>query len=76
MVKMKTIGFEAKLDEGFKIEVRAGTHVMIVDQVKAGGGMDVGPRPLEYLLRRLPAALALSQESSPCRSASRLKAWI
>jgi uncharacterized OsmC-like protein len=50
MAKMKTIGIAAKLDEKFKIEVKAGDHTMYVDQTKAGGGTDAGPTPLEYFL--------------------------
>ncbi len=53
MAKMKTIGIEAKLDEKFKIEVKAGDHVMYVDQTKAGGGTDAGPTPLEYFFASL-----------------------
>jgi len=51
MAKMKTIGIEAKLDEKFKIEVKAGDHIMYVDQTKADGGTDAGPTPLEYFFR-------------------------
>jgi uncharacterized OsmC-like protein len=57
MAKMKTIAVEAKLDEKFKIEVKAGNHVMIVDQAKAGGGMDAGPSPLEYLFASLAGCI-------------------
>jgi uncharacterized OsmC-like protein len=57
MAKMKTIGVEAKLDEKFKIEVKAGEHVMIVDQPKAGGGTDAGPTPLEYLFASLAGCI-------------------
>jgi uncharacterized OsmC-like protein len=49
MAKMKTIGVEARLDEKFKIEVKAGEHLMVVDQPKAGGGTDSGAMPPEYL---------------------------
>ena len=57
MAKMKTVGVEAKLDEKFKIEVKAVNHVMIVDQAKAGGGMDAGPSPLEYLFAALAGCI-------------------
>lgn len=53
MAKMKTIGVEANLDDKFRIEVKAGNHVMIVDQTEGGGGMDAGPSPLEYLFASL-----------------------
>ena len=57
MAKMKTIGIEAKLDEKFKIEVKAGDHVMYIDQTKAGGGTDAGPNPLEYLFASLAGCI-------------------
>ncbi|MFH1079955.1 MAG: OsmC family protein [Pseudomonadota bacterium] len=57
MAKMKTISVEAKLDEKFKIEVKAGEHIMVVDQPKAGGGMDAGPSPLEYLFASLAGCI-------------------
>ena len=53
MAKMKTIGITAKLDEKFKIEVKAGDHTMYVDQTKAGGGTDAGANPLEYFFASL-----------------------
>jgi uncharacterized OsmC-like protein len=49
MAKMRTIGIEAKLDEKFKIEVKAGNHIICLDQTKAGGGTDAGATPLECL---------------------------
>lgn len=57
MAKMKTVGVEARLDEKFRIEVKAANHVMIVDQTKAGGGMDAGPSPLEYLFASLAGCI-------------------
>lgn len=57
MTKMKTIGIEAKLDEKFKIEVKAGNHTMYVDQKKAGGGTDAGATPLEYFLASLAGCI-------------------
>lgn len=57
MAKMKTIGIEAKLDEKFKIEVKAGDHIMYVDQTKAGGGTDAGPNPLQYLFASLAGCI-------------------
>ena len=53
MAKMKTISIAAKLDEKFKIEVKAGDHVMNIDQTKAGGGTDAGATPLEYFFASL-----------------------
>lgn len=57
MAKMKTIGVEAKLDEKFKIEVKAGDHIMYVDQTKAGGGNDAGANPLEYFFASLAGCI-------------------
>lgn len=57
MAKMKTISVEAKLDEKFKIEVKAGEHLIVVDQPKAGGGTDAGPSPLEYLFASLAGCI-------------------
>lgn len=57
MAKMKTIGIEAKLDDKFKIEVKAGDHIMYVDQTKAGGGTDAGATPLEYLFASLAGCI-------------------
>jgi putative redox protein len=57
MAKMKTISVEAKLDEKFKIEVKAGEHLMVVDQPKAGGGTDAGATPLEYLFASLAGCI-------------------
>jgi uncharacterized OsmC-like protein len=57
MAKMKTISVEAKLDEKFKIEVKAGEHLLVVDQPKAGGGTDAGATPLEYLFASLAGCI-------------------
>ena len=58
MAKMKTIRIEAKLDEKFKVDVKAGNHTLYVDQPKAGGGNDEGPNPIEYLLTSLAGCIA------------------
>jgi uncharacterized OsmC-like protein len=57
MAKMKTIGIAAKLDEKFKIEVKAGDHTMYIDQTKAGGGTDAGATPLEYFFASLAGCI-------------------
>jgi uncharacterized OsmC-like protein len=57
MAKMKTIGIEAKLDEQFKITVKAGDHTMYIDQTKAGGGTDAGATPLEYFFASLAGCI-------------------
>ncbi len=45
----KNVSVDAVLLEGYKIEVKSRQHVSIVDQPPAGGGVDAGPTPLEYL---------------------------
>lgn len=45
----KKVSVDAVLLEGYKIEARSRQHVSIVDQPPAGGGVDSGPTPLEYL---------------------------
>jgi uncharacterized OsmC-like protein len=45
MAKMKTVSIEAKSDEKFKVEVKAGSHTIYVDQPTTGGGTDAGPKP-------------------------------
>ena len=57
MAKMRTAGIEAKLDEKFKITIKAGDHTMYVDQTKAGGGTDAGATPLEYFLASLAGCI-------------------
>jgi putative redox protein len=58
MAKMKTISITAKLDEKFKVEVKAGDRIMYVDQPKAAGGTDAGPNPLEYFFTSLAGCIA------------------
>jgi uncharacterized OsmC-like protein len=58
MAKMKTISIEAKLDEKFKVEVKAGERTIYVDQPKAAGGTDAGPNPLEYFFISLAGCIA------------------
>jgi uncharacterized OsmC-like protein len=57
MARMKTVGIEAKLDEKFKIEVKAGNHILVVDQPTAGGGSDAGATPLEYFFASLAGCI-------------------
>lgn len=58
MATMKKVSIEAKQVDGFKIETRAGNHVALVDQPKAGGGTDAGPSPLDYLFVSLAGCIA------------------
>ncbi len=54
---VKTVQVEATQLDGFKIEARSRQHVSIVDQTQAGGGMDAGPSPLEYLFVSLAGCI-------------------
>lgn len=55
---IKLVSVEASQVEGFKIEAKSRQHVSIVDQPVAGGGVDAGPTPLEYLFISLAACIA------------------
>ena len=58
MAKMKTIRIEAKLDEKFKVEVKAGDRIIYADQPAAAGGTEAGPNPLEYFFTGLASCIA------------------
>ncbi|MBI9044675.1 MAG: OsmC family protein [Anaerolineaceae bacterium] len=50
MATNKTITADAKLLDGFKIELKAREFKMYIDQPPAMGGTNTGPNPLEYNL--------------------------
>lgn len=54
---LKTVSVDAAQIDGFKIEVKSRQHVSIVDQPVAGGGVDAGPTPLEYLFVSLAGCI-------------------
>lgn len=58
MATVKKVQVEAHLGERFKIESTIGSHTLIVDQPKTGGGEDAGPTPLEYFLLSLAGCIA------------------
>jgi putative redox protein len=58
MAKMKTISIDARLEDKFKVEVKAGDRILYADQPKAGGGTDAGPNPFEYFLTSLAGCIA------------------
>ncbi len=58
MAKMKTVSIEAKSNERFKVEVKAGNHTLYIDQSTAGGGTDAGPNPIEYMFSSLAGCIA------------------
>lgn len=57
MAKMKTVSIEAMLDEEFKIDVKAGNHIMYIDSSEEIGGTDKGPAPLQYFLASLAGCI-------------------
>ena len=57
MAKMKTVGIEATLNDRFQVDVKAGNHILRVDQPKEGGGADAGPTPLEYFFASLAGCI-------------------
>jgi hypothetical protein len=70
MAKMKTVGVEAKLGEKFKMEVKAGDHVMYIDQPKAAAGPTREQPRWNICLRLSRAVSGRWQESSPSRKES------
>lgn len=53
-----TMKVTGKLKEGFRVDLQAGNHLMIIDQPKNAGGKDEGPNPLEVLLFALASCHA------------------
>ncbi len=49
----KTVKVTAEKLENFKIDVKAGDHVMRIDQPANGGGEGTGPSPLHYMFAAL-----------------------
>jgi len=55
---VKNVSVNARLVEGYKIEVNSRQFVSMVDQPPMGGGTDAGPTPLEYLFVSLAGCVA------------------
>ena len=53
----KHVTVEARMGDGFRTECTAGSHTVVIDQPKAGGGTDGGPTPLDYQLVALAGCL-------------------
>ena len=53
----KLVRVEVKVGEKFKMECRAGKHLVIVDQPVEGGGSDAGPTPLDIQLMALGSCI-------------------
>ncbi len=54
---ISTIKVSGTWKGGYRVDVQAGDHVMIVDQPEAGGGKNEGPNPLEIILAALASCL-------------------
>ncbi|MCJ7693846.1 MAG: OsmC family protein [Anaerolineaceae bacterium] len=54
---MKSAYASAKSTKGFKVEVQARNHLMVIDQPLSLGGENSGPSPLEYLFASLGSCL-------------------
>ncbi|MFC2972606.1 OsmC family protein [Azotobacter bryophylli] len=50
---MKTLSARGQMGAGTSIEVECGSHRLVMDQSKNGGGQDLGPGPLSVLLASL-----------------------
>ena len=54
----KTVKVNASLGKGYRVDLQAGRHSMIIDQPESGGGEDQGPNPLDVLLFALGGCLS------------------
>ncbi len=54
---LKTVSCVDAIIDCFNIDVTSSLHVSIVDQPVAGGGVDAGPTPLEYLFVSLAGCI-------------------
>lgn len=57
MASVKRVTVDAHLGDRFKIESTIGSHTLVVDQPKTGGGEDAGPTPLEYFFLSLAGCI-------------------
>jgi len=53
----KTLKTTGSWQGGFRVDLQAGNHRIIIDQPQAGGGNDEGPNPLDVLLFSLGGCL-------------------
>jgi len=58
MGKIRTIHIEARSDDRYKVEVKAGNRIIYVDQAKIAGGTDAGANPFEHLFSSLAGCIA------------------
>ena len=50
----------ARIEEGYRTEIRTGQHTLLADEPIRLGGTDTGPNPYEYLLAALGACSAIT----------------
>ena len=53
----KTLKATGSWQGGFRVDLQAGNHKLIIDQPQSGGGNDEGPNPLDVLLFSLGGCL-------------------
>lgn len=53
----KTLKATGSWQGGFRVDLQAGNHKLIIDQPQSGGGNDEGPNPLDILLFSLGGCL-------------------
>lgn len=54
---IKTVKTTGSWKGGFRVDLQAGNHKIIIDQTQPGGGNDEGPNPLDVLLFSLGGCL-------------------
>ena len=54
---ISTIKVTGSWKGGYRTDIKAGDHVMIIDQPESGGGKNEGPNPLEVFLAALGGCL-------------------
>lgn len=57
MAKMKTYRIDARSDDKYKVEAKAGVHTLYIDQPLSVGGSDAGASPVEYLFASLAGCI-------------------
>ena len=53
----KTVSVKADMGHSALINIKAGNHILKIDQPKAGGGQDQGASPLEYFLASIAGCI-------------------
>jgi putative redox protein len=58
--KVDSLSVKAEWHEGYRVDVTARNHILVVDEPNATGGQNQGPMPSELFLASLAACLTLS----------------